>query len=55
MKTFVRRAALLLAAVAMCQAGIARAEEFQWVSGGQSATLVGDQKVTTEQTTMLLV
>ena len=50
MKTFVRRATLLLAAVAMCQAGIARAEEFQWVSGGQSATLVGDQKVTTEQT-----
>ncbi len=49
MKTFVRRAALLLAAAAMCQAGIARAEEFQWASGGQSATLVGDQKVTTEQ------
>jgi len=52
MKTFVRRAVLLLAATAMCQAGIARAEDFHWISGGgQSATLVGDQKVTTTEQT----
>ena len=49
MKMFLRRAALLLAAATIYQAGIARAEEFESVSSGQSATLVADQKATTTE------
>ena len=37
MKTFVRHAVMLLAATAMCQAGIARAESFNWLSGDLKA------------------
>jgi hypothetical protein len=45
MKAFVRQAVMLLAATATCQAGIAMAEDFHWVSGGNpSATLVGEEK-----------
>ena len=37
MKTFVRCAVLLLAVAAMCQAGLALAEDFHWVSSGSQA------------------
>jgi hypothetical protein len=45
MKTFVRRAAMLMAVAAMCQAGSSLAEDLHYVSdGSQAITLVGDQK-----------
>ena len=45
MRTFVRLAVLLLATTALCQARIAGAEDFHWVSGGsQPATSVNDAK-----------
>ncbi|MEN6406331.1 MAG: DUF6666 family protein [Thermoguttaceae bacterium] len=36
MKTFLRNAAMLVAFAAACQASLALAEDFQWVSGGNS-------------------
>lgn len=45
MKTFVRRATMLMAIAAMCQAGTTLAEDLHYVSdGSQAITLVGDQK-----------
>ncbi len=47
MKTFVRRAAMLLACAALCQTGTALAEDIHYVFAGnqnQAITLVGDQK-----------
>ena len=45
MRTFVRLAVLLLATTALCQARIAVAEDFHWISsGGQPATSVNDTK-----------
>lgn len=45
MKAFVRHAVMLLAATATCQAGIAMADDYRWLSGGnQPATLVGEEK-----------
>jgi hypothetical protein len=46
MRTFVRHAVALAALAAMCQAGLALAEDFQWVSGGgRPVNMVGDEKV----------
>jgi hypothetical protein len=46
MKTFVRTVMLLLAAGAVCQAGLALAADFQWIpEGAASTTLVGEEKV----------
>ena len=46
MKTFVRHAVTLLAITVACQAGLALAEDYYWVSGGdQTATPVGNEKV----------
>lgn len=45
MKAFVRHAVMLLAAIAMCQAGIALAEDFRWDTGSNTPpTLVGEEK-----------
>ncbi len=43
MNAFLRYATLLVAAAAMCQAGFAQAEVFNWSSGGQTS-FVGEQK-----------
>jgi hypothetical protein len=46
MKTFMRPVMLLLAATAVCRAGLVLAADFQWIPDGTaSTTLVGDEKV----------
>ena len=46
MRTFLRNAAALAAFAAICQAGLALAEDFQWVSGGDRPTgMVSNEKV----------
>jgi hypothetical protein len=47
MKTFVRHAVTLLAITVACQAGLALAEDYYWVSGGDQTTVApaGQEKV----------